>query len=363
MALSDEQRTMLQLLLGGQSYEDIGGLLGTSAEDVRTRARGALGEMGGSEPDPVLTDFLLGQADPIGRADAVRQLQNDPAANELASRIASQLRLVDPNAALPEIPGPRGAKRATAPPPPPPQPGEPAPAREPSQTGEALPQRLAGSARGLGSRLGGDSRLLFGLGLLAVLVIAVVVALTVLGGDGDDGDGGGDTTATAAGGGNEDLTIVQLGPLAEGGEEAGQAVFARAGNQPVLQINLTGMPATGSDQFYVVWLYNSNRVAFPLARDQVNDSGNLTGAAPVPNAIVPLLPQFGCVDVSLASVAETKAALREAVDGRSLPRHVGESVLRGQIPRAGEEAVSGADADCLAAAAAAEGGSTTPTTP
>ena len=348
MALTDEQRTMLQLLLGGQSYDDIGGLLGVSAEDVRARARAALTEMGGADPDSGvgLTDFLLGKADPIGRADAVRQLQNDAATNQLASRLVSQLRLLAPDAGFPEIPSPRGG------PAPPPAPAPAAPA------GEPLPRRLVGGMKGAGSRLGGDSRLLFGLGAFALLAIAVVVALTVFGGDGDDGSGT-TTTATDA----EGLTIVELAPLSEGAEATGQAVFARAGDQPVLQINLAGLAPTATNQNYIVWLFNTNQLAFPVARDQVNDSGNLTGAAPIPNAIVPLLPQFGCVDVSLASVAETKAALREAVGGRSLPRHAGESVLRGQIPREGQETAAGAESDCTAAAAAAEGGTTTPTTP
>src|SRR5262249_35269742 len=40
VALTDEQRTMLQLLLeGGQGYADIGSLLGISADEVRSRAR------------------------------------------------------------------------------------------------------------------------------------------------------------------------------------------------------------------------------------------------------------------------------------------------------------------------------------
>src|SRR5215210_2255173 len=109
---------MLQLLLeGGQGYEDIGSLLGVAPDEVRTRARSALQEIGGADPDGQvgLTDYLLGQADPIGRADAVRHLQADPDANALAQRLAQNLRLLAPQAQLPEIPAPRGGRRAAAP--------------------------------------------------------------------------------------------------------------------------------------------------------------------------------------------------------------------------------------------------------
>ena len=115
MALTDEQRAMLQLLLeGGQGYDDIGSLLGIPPDQVRSRARDALREMGGADPDAQvqLSDFLLGQADPIGRADAVRHLQNDPEANALASRLLTQLRLIAPKATLPEIPAPKGGRAA-----------------------------------------------------------------------------------------------------------------------------------------------------------------------------------------------------------------------------------------------------------
>ncbi|MGH2955987.1 MAG: hypothetical protein ACRDL6_03225, partial [Solirubrobacterales bacterium] len=128
MALTDEQRAMLQLLLaGGQGYDDIGSLLGISADEVRSRSSAALGEMGGSDPDAQLplTDYLLGQADPIGRADAVRHLQSDPEANALAERLVSQLRLLAPKAQLPEIPAARGRRRAAPPPAPAPPEAKP----------------------------------------------------------------------------------------------------------------------------------------------------------------------------------------------------------------------------------------------
>ena len=47
---------------------------------MRARARAALTELVGADPDRNvgLTDYLLGQADPIGRADASRHLRERP---------------------------------------------------------------------------------------------------------------------------------------------------------------------------------------------------------------------------------------------------------------------------------------------
>jgi hypothetical protein len=352
MALTEEQRSLLQLLLQGQSYEDIGSLLGVGTDDVRTRARAALEEMGGTDPDARvgLTDFLLGQADPIGRADAVRQLQNDPDSNGLAQSLVAQLRLLAPQAQLPDVPPLRGGRGAQ--PAPPPAPGPAAPASPPAAPaprdgGESLPARIAGAVRGLG---GGDpkrSKAIIAIGLLAILVV-VIVLVVLLTGD-DDGDSGGDTASQPA---SDELTIVQLAPLQEGGQASGQAVFAQTGDQPILQLNLVGLEPAPKGETYIVWLYSSDRAAFPLARDQVQQNGALTGAAAVPQAVVPLLGQFGCVDVSLASNAETRKALQQAVNGQSLPAHSGRTVLRGEIPAApGEQAPSGAASQCDRAAA------------
>ena len=117
MPLSGDQRALLQLLCErGQSYDDIAGLLGGTPGEVRERARAALTELGGSDPDAEvgLTDYLLGQADPIGRADAVRHLQADPDALELATRIETALRLIAPDAKAPRLPEPRGKRRRAA---------------------------------------------------------------------------------------------------------------------------------------------------------------------------------------------------------------------------------------------------------
>jgi hypothetical protein len=45
MALNEDQRALLRLLLGGDSYEQVAGVLGTEVDDVRRRAHEALEEL------------------------------------------------------------------------------------------------------------------------------------------------------------------------------------------------------------------------------------------------------------------------------------------------------------------------------
>jgi hypothetical protein len=345
MALSNEQRAMLQLLLeGGQGYDDIGGLLGIPADEVRSRAGAALGEIGGADPDATvgLTDYLLGKADPIGRADAVRGIQNDPETNALASRLVAQLRLLAPRAELPEIPQPRGGRRAPPPPapaaaPPPPSPvtgvGGPTPGTPAPSARDPLPARVAEMLSGV------DRRVLFGLGGVALLAVAVIVALTVFGGDGDDESPG---ESTVAG----DLVAVELGPLEGGPDASGQAAFAQSGNQPFLRINASGLQPSGANQRYIVWLYNSNQIAFPIAQDRA-PQGNLRGDVPIPSSLNPTV--FGCIDVSLANVQAAQRAFRQSIRSGRFPPHSGTSVLRGEIPQPGQTAPSGSDAQCARA--------------
>jgi hypothetical protein len=99
---------MLQLLLErGQSYDDLASILGVEVPEVRNRARAALTELAGADPDRNvgLTDYLLGQADPIDRADAVRHLKGDPEDLAMVTELAQKLRLVAPEAQLPRLPG------------------------------------------------------------------------------------------------------------------------------------------------------------------------------------------------------------------------------------------------------------------
>ena len=119
MALTPDQQATLQLLLErGQSYADLAPLLGVDEAEVRERARARSTELGGADPDRNvgLTDYLLGQADPIGRADASRHLREDADDHALAAPLTERLREMFPGAELPRLPGEprRRAAAATA---------------------------------------------------------------------------------------------------------------------------------------------------------------------------------------------------------------------------------------------------------
>src|SRR5205809_3065186 len=115
MALAPDQQAMLQLVLErGQSYADLASVLGVDEAEVRSRARAALTELAGEDPDRNvgLTDYLLGQADPIGRADAVRHLRDAPEDQRLVEELVPKLRLIAPEAELPRLPGQPRAPRS-----------------------------------------------------------------------------------------------------------------------------------------------------------------------------------------------------------------------------------------------------------
>jgi hypothetical protein len=98
----EESRALLRLLLeSGQSYDDIAGVLGSDRAAVRERARDALAQLGGDRPGPELTDYLLGQASPVERADMARRLSADQAEAAWAAELAERLREVAPQAAIP----------------------------------------------------------------------------------------------------------------------------------------------------------------------------------------------------------------------------------------------------------------------
>ena len=349
MPLTDEQRAMLQLLLeGGQGYDDIGSLLGIPPDEVRSRARAALREIGGADPDAQvsLSDYLLGQADPIGRADAVRHLQGDPDANALAERLVAQLRLLAPKAVLPEVPAPRGRRRAA---PPAEQPisataaGAPeaqaspsAGPREPS--GPGIGDRVSGAFSGLGNLSKRQAQV--AVAVVTVLILAIVAVLVVSGGDDDSGGSDCptiDTSAAAEAGLPASTLSAPEGTEDENGcSAAGQVVITSTGEQIILQANASGLEPTNAGETYVLWLYRSDQESVPIGQNPVDDSGNLIGAAPLTPQALLLLPAFQSVRVSRVTQEQTTQIEQALRQQRKQPLAVtaflGQTVLEGAVP-------------------------------
>jgi hypothetical protein len=350
VALTEEQRTMLQLLLSGQSYADLGSLLGVDADEVRTRARSALGEIGGSDPDAQvgLSDYLLGQADPIGRADAVRHLQSDPEANALAQRLVQNLRLLAPNAQLPEVPEARGGKRAAAPPPSPPAQAPPpatqAPGAPPAPQSPGLASRVAGVFSGLGG-LSGKRRTQFLVGLAGVLALVIVVVVVVTsGGGGDSSDCQGVDTSTAQQAGVPTIKLTATGTAADADcAPSGQITLgaqqqaSNSKNQTptfALQANAVNLPPSDNGERYLLWLYKSDTQSLPLGQETVDSSGNLTGGVPLIAQQVLLLPAFDSIRISKVTSAEAQQVQQ------SLQQQQGKKAT-GVIPFAGQPMLQG----------------------
>jgi hypothetical protein len=321
---------MLQLLLErGQSYADLASVLGVGESEVRARARAALTELAGVDPDRNVgvTDYLLGQADPIGRADVVRHLKDHPAELDLVSELSQKLRLVAPEAELPRLPGeerqprPRRARRL--------------PSRLP------LPDRwrrreVAAEAPSAGEKPPGalsrrQTQLMVGLGSAAVLIIVIVMAATGAF-SGDDG-GGGSTTATNPDV-TEELTRVRLQPQGGGGGR-GLAVFGLAtGDQPFVDLSLSGLEAAPEGQTYVVWLLLTPEQGYPLSPLAVTEDGSFNDRFAIPSLVVPIVARVQFVDISIAPVNAVRDVIQEAIRKNNVVvQRPGTSVLRGRIPR------------------------------
>lgn len=356
MALTDEQRAMLQLLLeGGQGYDDIGSLLGIAPDEVRERARSALREIGGSDPDTQvgLSDYLLGQADPIGRADAVRQLQSDPEANALAQRLVQNLRLLAPNAQLPEIPEPRGGRRAAAPPPAAlpqaPVPAAQAPGAPSAPKGPGFASRVSGALSGIGG-LSGKRRTQFVVGLAAGLaLVIVVIVVATSGGSGGGSDCKGVDTSAAQQAGVPTIKLVAAGAAADAdcppsGQITLGATQQATNNQNqtpsfALQANAVHLPPSANGERYLLWLYKSDTQSLPLGQETVDSSGNLTGGVPLLAQQVLLLPAFDSIRISKVSSSEAQqlqqSLQQQGKKASGVIQFVGQPMLQGSISELG----------------------------
>lgn len=332
---------MLQLLLqSGQSYDDIGSLLGSDVSEVRERARAAFKDMGGADPDGEvsLTDYLLGQADPIARADVARHLQSDLAANALANKLASQLRLIAPGADLPEIPTPRekkGAVKAEAKP-------------KDSKGGAGAAPKFGKETSSSSGFTGAQKRLFAGLGAGAVVVLLIVLLVTGVfsGGSDDNSDpavspGEGSLSSSQTASNTSDPASEQkvvgaiLSPVGNADPEAkGTATLGTVKKVPVIQVIVKGIAPTAKDTTYSVWLYRSPKAAIRLGSVEVTKSRGILAQLPVPEKLLTYVSNgtFPQVDISLSKNSEILADAQKAKASKSLSlRHIGESVMRGPI--------------------------------
>jgi hypothetical protein len=353
VALTDEQRAMLQLLLeGGQGYEDIGSLLGIAPDEVRSRARSALGEIGGADPDAQvgLSDYLLGQADPIGRADAIRHLQNDPEAHALAERLVQNLRLLAPRGHLPEIPELRGGRAAAPTPSPAPAPAAtpaaPAPQpAAPAQRGPGIASRISG----LFGRLGGltgrrRTQFLAVLGVALALVVIVVVIASSGGGDGGSDctpldtstpqQAGVPTTKLEASGAAADADCPPSGQITLGSVPQSQQTNAQTPTFAV-QVNAVELQPPTNEEGYLLWLFKSDSQSVPLGPLSVDGNGNLTGTLPVPAQELLLFPAFQTLRLSKLSSTQAQQIQQSIQNQGKKPSllipYVGTTVLEGNV--------------------------------
>jgi hypothetical protein len=324
MAITADQRAALQLLLEReQTYADLARLLAVEEAEVRARARTALTELGGADPDRNvgLTDYLLGQADPIGRADASRHLRDDAEDHALATTLSERLREMFPGAELPRLPGePRRPRRLR-------------PARATAGEGEARRRR------GPGALSASQTRLIVVLASAAVLLIAVVLAITGAFGGGDEESpaSAGETTAEAPPG-EEEIQRVELRATA-GGDATGTALFGLAtGDQPFVEVAIDGLDPAPQGQQYVIWLMLTPKQGYPLSPINVSQQGSYSNRFPIPSPVLPVVARVRFVDISIAPAREIRQVVQEALrEGSLVLDKPGRSVLRGTIPRGSEQ--------------------------
>jgi hypothetical protein len=328
MAMSEDSRSLLQLLLArGKSYADIAALLDVEDAEVRRRANAALTEIHGSDPDAAapLTDYLLGQADPIGRADTARILSEDAEVRETAMEISDQLRLLVPGANLPDLsPSARAVvspsrSRGSA----------TGPAKDSDEGAAGESQDGESRSRNPISALSGTQRRLLGAVIVGALLIGLVAVLIgALGGD--DEEGGAQASRPAP-------TTAVLQPT---GDETGtgKVEFGFSGRSLAANLQFNDLKPTTAGNSYTLWLYGPGG-AFPLHQTRVTDAGAITGQIAVNEAIICFIAGDLFPDMRLSRVtdAEMRDTLQKARDGQGggaqggLPDFVGTTVLAGPI--------------------------------
>jgi hypothetical protein len=369
--LPADQRAIIELLLSrGQSYADLGQMLGMDEARVREYAREALASLSprtaarvDSEWVGQVADYLLGQqAGPQAKATRGHLKRSEPARTWALSMLDS-LGDLYAEGSEPRIPsgaggavgaasdangGADGAERrsrrdareeqrrvggaaatgagagavaAGA--------GTARAEREPSGSATARPADASGAAGGPRSRpverttdADARRRRLAAAAIAGVLVLAGVVFLVtqIVGGGEEQPPAGADAgeevaaedTAPAAGEQPTPEILSQL-PLEPVGDATGRggAIIIEENAQPVLLVQARLEPVDGRQAGYEVWLYNDQEDAVSLGAAATDEQGNFQGAGALPENF----EDYEFIDVS-----------RESRD--EAPGHSGNSVLR-----------------------------------
>ena len=325
MTLTADQTAVLELLLAGQGFAELAELLGLDEDEVRLRAREALGELGGADPDRnvALSAYLLGQADPIGRADAVRHLRQDPADRALAEAISERLREIAPDATLPELPAPPGGRRA-------PRAAE-RPASKPGAPGAS-----PGGSRFAGLTGLRGNPLYVALAAASVVLVVAILAIAGVFSGGED-EPSGDTSATSSSTpgevAGEEIERIPLVSPGNGDATGEAAVGATTADQPYVDLSLQNLEPAPQDKVYVVWFLFNDRVGYPLSPIAPDAQGNFEDRFAVPSPAIQVLLRTRFINVSLAPADEVRRVVQRAVEqGQIVLERPGETVLQNAQP-------------------------------
>lgn len=315
--LSAEQRAIIELVLKqGQSYDQLGEMLGMPTSRVRELARDALVRLSPVSAAAVdddwrgqLGDYLLNQQSGPESTATRGHLRHSEPARGWARSVLDSLDQFYGDESIPQIPEgeaapaprrrrERKAKKQK-------KPKEPR-KREPK---EARPKRELSPAAAAAVR----RRRIIGVGTLVAVVLFGVLAWPgkVLLFKDDDGSDGPSNASAATPRIVGQLVLRPQGN--QGRNTAGIAVVAQRGGQRQLIVQAQ-LPANKDREAYEVWLYNSQGDARSLGAQVTDRQGAFQGAGPLPENF----ERFRFIDVS-----------REKVDQER--GHSGDSVLRGRI--------------------------------
>ncbi len=315
-----------------------------------SRPAQALTALGGADPDAEvgLTDYLLGQSDPIGRADAIRFIQQDPETLELAQRLERELLELAPAAKLPTLPEPRGKRRRAALPgageqfeSQPAQAAQPAAATAPAGAPTAAAEPAASRSRGLPRIQPGQSRMIALLSALAVILLVVILVVAgVFSSDEGDTTAAPATPETAQNGDatDENITSVPL-EATDGSGVGGTADFGLVSNQQLyVDLDLQGLdPKPEEGTTYLLWLMIGDVAGYPISSPlEPDENGNFSGRLAVPTAVaLSVGGQAKSVKVSASPIDELRQGIKRAAQEQApILNFIGTELAAGDIPLA-----------------------------